>query len=148
MSTPDSELDQAAWAKWFAYRQAGKHPIPHNDKSIDFQKRLLAKFGAQQMAVVENSISHGWRGLFPLKPVAEPTPPKQWPMDPLADMLAAFAAIFGKVVTKEMIDAYQEGCKGLRPDELERAKVWCLKHCQFFPKPSDIWKGARSYGWL
>lgn len=62
-STPLS-FDQAAWDMWLDYRKQIKKPL--FPVSWPLAQRKLARFGAQQMAVVEQSIENGWQGLFPL----------------------------------------------------------------------------------
>lgn len=60
-SAPDPVgLNPEAWRVWQEYRKLKPASIP-------FAKRRLAKFGADQLAVVEQSIAGEWRGLFELK---------------------------------------------------------------------------------
>lgn len=63
-ATPDG-LDEQAWDRWLAYRQSLRKPI--RDASAEAAMRMLAQFGADQAAVVEQSIANGWQGLFALK---------------------------------------------------------------------------------
>lgn len=82
---PPDGLDAAAWERWQEYRVALRKPL----KPISFAaaQRELAAFGLDQLAVVEQSIAHGWQGLFPLKnapravlrPVQTWTPPDDEP---------------------------------------------------------------------
>ena len=66
---PDPEgLDLEAWKLWQGYRKLKPSSIP-------LAKRGLAKFGADQRAVVEQSVANGWKGLFELK--ASVSQPKQ-----------------------------------------------------------------------
>jgi len=58
-------LDQAVWTRWLAYRQKIKKPI--KPPSVEAAQKALAAFGADQAAVVEQSIAQGWQGLFALK---------------------------------------------------------------------------------
>ena len=58
-------LDGAAWALWRDYRVKIRKPL--KPVSIPAAQRSLAAFGSAQMAVVQQSISNGWQGLFPLK---------------------------------------------------------------------------------
>jgi hypothetical protein len=62
-----AELDAKAWETWIAYRSALKKPL--KAPSIEAAQRQLARFGARQQAVVEQSIGNGWQGLFELKTV-------------------------------------------------------------------------------
>lgn len=58
-------LDADAWARWVQYRRSiGKTLKP---ASLPAAAKQLAKFGAQQSAVVEQSIANGWQGLFAVK---------------------------------------------------------------------------------
>lgn len=58
-------LDQAAWDIWLDYRRQIKKPL--FPVSWPLAQRKLQRFGATQMAVVEQSIENGWQGLFALK---------------------------------------------------------------------------------
>ena len=75
-------LDKEAWERWFAFRAAIHKPI--KPASIAAAQRALAKFGANQAAVVEQSVSRGWQGLYELKsdsaaaPVGKPPCPPFW----------------------------------------------------------------------
>jgi hypothetical protein len=58
-------LDLPAWDRWLEYRQAkGKKIGP---ESAEAAAKALAAFHGEQSAVVEQSISNGWQGLFELK---------------------------------------------------------------------------------
>lgn len=57
-------VDEAAWAAWLVYRKGIKKPL--FEVSWPLARRKLARFGSQQMSVVEQSIENGWQGLFPL----------------------------------------------------------------------------------
>ena len=50
------ELDEAAWERWVAYRKAIRKPI--KEASEHAMKLKLSRFGADQDAVVEQSISN------------------------------------------------------------------------------------------
>ena len=66
-----NELDQSAWERWVAFRKAIRKPIkPASEHAM---KLKLARYGAQQEAVVNQSIENQWQGLFDLK-VAKPAP--------------------------------------------------------------------------
>jgi hypothetical protein len=58
-------LDREAWDRFFAYRREIRRPI--KPASIPASQRLLAGFGADQAAIVEQTVGNGWQGLFPLK---------------------------------------------------------------------------------
>lgn len=58
-------LDPQAWDRWSKYRTAIKKPI--KPASIEEAQRALAAFGADQAAVVAQSIAHSWQGLFAIK---------------------------------------------------------------------------------
>lgn len=60
-----SKLDEAAWDTWLDYRKQIRHPL--FPVSHPLARRKLQRFGDKQMAVVEQSIENGWRGLFPLR---------------------------------------------------------------------------------
>jgi uncharacterized protein YdaU (DUF1376 family) len=61
---PDG-LDQQAWTKWVEYRKKSGKAL----KPVSYSAAMLAltKHGLDQSAVVEQSIAHGWQGLFGLK---------------------------------------------------------------------------------
>lgn len=61
----NTELNREAWTLWLQYRKAIKKPL--HEFSWPLAQKKLAKFGANQMAVVEQSIENGWQGLFDLK---------------------------------------------------------------------------------
>ena len=68
MSVPG--LDEEVWQRWVAYRKSiGKplRPVSFLSAAVD-----LAKHGANQAAVVEQSVAQGWQGLFPLKQAGKP----------------------------------------------------------------------------
>ena len=58
-------LDATTWERWREYRRTSRKPII--DASAEAAAKALAKFGADQAAVVEQSIANGWQGLFPVK---------------------------------------------------------------------------------
>ena len=60
-------LDGPVFDRWLAYRsEIGK---PYKPSSIEAAAEELAKHGADQAAVVQQSIANGWQGLFALKRV-------------------------------------------------------------------------------
>lgn len=63
-----NDLDQAAWERWVAYRKAIRKPI--KEVSEHAAKLKLARYGADQAEVVDQSISNQWQGLFDLKKAA------------------------------------------------------------------------------
>jgi hypothetical protein len=66
------ELDEAAWERWAAYRKAIRKTI--KPASEHAAKLKLSRFGADQDAVVEQSIAGGYQGLFELHKKAAPRP--------------------------------------------------------------------------
>lgn len=58
-------LDPIAWTAWCEYRIKIKKPL--KPVSYPAAQRELAKHGADQAAVVQQSIAMGWTGLFELK---------------------------------------------------------------------------------
>ena len=59
------ELDEAAWEQWVAYRKAIRKTIkPASEHAM---KLKLSRFGADQQAVVDQSIAGQYQGLFELK---------------------------------------------------------------------------------
>jgi len=58
-------LDVEAWQRWEAYRLAIRKPI--KPASAEAMKLKLARYGDDQAAVVEQSISNQWQGLFDLR---------------------------------------------------------------------------------
>jgi hypothetical protein len=59
------ELDEQAWEQWAAYRKAIRKTI--KPASEHAAKLKLSRFGADQQAVVEQSIANQYQGLFELK---------------------------------------------------------------------------------
>jgi hypothetical protein len=59
---PPSNLNVEAWHRWEQYRREIRRPI--KPVSVPAAQRKLAGFGADQGAVVEQSIANGWQGLF------------------------------------------------------------------------------------
>lgn len=70
-------LDAESWRRWLAYRrEIGKPLKPASQREA---AEALAAFGADQAAVVKQSVAHGWTGIFALKgvtagPTAAPRP--------------------------------------------------------------------------
>jgi hypothetical protein len=59
-------LDEAAWALWVDYRKRIiKKPL--NPANYENTQRGLRRFGADQLAVVQQSMENEYQGLFPLK---------------------------------------------------------------------------------
>jgi len=58
-------LDQSAWERWKAYRTAIRKPIKPASEHAMMLK--LVKYGPDQDAVVNQSISNQWQGLFDLQ---------------------------------------------------------------------------------
>lgn len=65
--TPDlpDGLNREAWARWLDYRVAIRKPI--REVSMAAAAKELASFGAEQAAVVEQSVANSYQGLFALK---------------------------------------------------------------------------------
>lgn len=59
---PIEGLNLESWNRWVAYRRESGKPI--KSASIAAAQKKLAAFGAQQSAVVEESIANGYQGLF------------------------------------------------------------------------------------
>ena len=70
---PPPGLDPAAWSRWCDYRVQIRKPI--KPVSIPAAQRELAGFGADQAAVVEQSIANSYQGLFALKNRPKPQTP-------------------------------------------------------------------------
>lgn len=68
---PPPGLNLPAWNKWVEYRQKRRPAI--KPESIEAAMKKLASYGADQMAIVEQSIANGWQGLFDLKDKKKPT---------------------------------------------------------------------------
>lgn len=66
-------LDQAAWERWVSYRKAIKKPL--KEASLTAAAMKLARYGADQAEVVDQSISNQWTGLFDLKKKRDPAEP-------------------------------------------------------------------------
>lgn len=58
-------LNQEAWEMWVAYRKRIKKPL--KPANYPWTQKGLAKFGKDQLAVVERSMEREWQGLFPLQ---------------------------------------------------------------------------------
>jgi hypothetical protein len=58
-------LDQEAWNEWVEYRKRIKKPL--KPANYAWTMKGLAKFGKDQMAVVQQSMEREYQGLFPLK---------------------------------------------------------------------------------
>ena len=87
-------LDVAAWDRWVRYRMDIRKPI--KPASMQAAQEKLAGFGADQAAVVEQSIANGWQGLFELK-AESPTPQRTRSIhDERAAVLAALSGSSGQ----------------------------------------------------
>jgi len=73
-------LDLKSWSRWEAYRREIRKPIKPG--SVQAAQLKLAGFGADQSAVVEESIAQGWTGLFPLKSANGSKPKLTWKPPP------------------------------------------------------------------
>lgn len=92
-SPPVEGLDAQAWERWLDYRKQIRKPL--KPVSIPAAQRKLAAFGADQAAVVEQSIANSWQGLFPLKTgthVSRPPPAASPPNTPYQRMLDSIRA--------------------------------------------------------
>jgi hypothetical protein len=78
---PVEGLDAAAWKRWLDYRAEIRKPL--KPASHQAAMTALARYGAQQSAVVDQSISNGWQGLFDLKPGATIAATTKPPMPPM-----------------------------------------------------------------
>jgi len=64
-------LDTSAWERWKAYRTAIRKPIkPASEHAMQMK---LVKYGADQDAVVNQSISNQWQGVFFPKQLPKPS---------------------------------------------------------------------------
>jgi hypothetical protein len=116
---PPIDLDSAAWSTWLAYRKQIRKPL--KDASQAQAQIELAKFGKDQLAVVNQSIAAGWLGLFDLKtnghaPALQPAPAAvlrdsaEW-----SELLAAGRAEgLGEPYRLETPQAYAERLRGFR----------------------------------
>lgn len=59
------DLDSLAWDRWIAYRIAIKKPL--KPMSEEAARLKLSRYGADQGAVVDQSIANQWTGLFDLR---------------------------------------------------------------------------------
>lgn len=105
------EIDESAWEQWKAYRIAIRKPIkPASEQAMRLK---LSRYGADQAAVVQQSISQQWQGLFELKDKKKPDRPTKSPEQKAAD--------------DEMFKAAQEraakGWEKLEPTPLIRLKL-------------------------
>lgn len=67
-------LDPEAWTTWEKYRRRlGKRPY----KTHAVASRLAQHGPETQRAMVQQSISHEWHGLFEVKSTARPGPPQK-----------------------------------------------------------------------
>jgi hypothetical protein len=106
-------LNAEAWAAWASYRKAIRKPL--KPASQELAQLELARFGADQMAVVNRSIAAGWTGLFELKnlsgraPQAPAAQPAQRDSAEWAELLAAASAEgMSKPYTNERVREYAE----------------------------------------
>jgi hypothetical protein len=60
-----TSLNETAWNRWVAYKIAIKDA--YKPVSLEAAKLKLERFGADQEAVVDQSIANGWKGLFALQ---------------------------------------------------------------------------------
>lgn len=67
-------LDAAAWQRWIEYRKASGKPL--KPASLQAAVDEFVKHGTDQAAVVQQSIAHGWQGLFALKTNGSKPQPK------------------------------------------------------------------------
>lgn len=93
-------LDDLAWRKFDSYRKKIKKPF--KPVSISAAQRMLARFGKDQMAVVDQTIERGWVGLFPLK-MAGATSVKNFDADGARAAWRALIATRGDSVVKDPI---------------------------------------------
>lgn len=87
LATPG--LDVIAFERWVAYRDEIRKGLKPSSLSAAAQE--LAKFGADQAAVVQQSIANGWQGLFELKRAngkAQAGPPPKRERPPTPDEIA------------------------------------------------------------
>lgn len=70
---PPPGLDPVAWDRWVKYRSSIKKPL--RPASFQAAQEAMAKYGANQQAVVQQSIAAGYQGLFDLKTTAAGRPP-------------------------------------------------------------------------
>jgi len=66
-------LNAEAWNTWLAYRKEIRKPLKPMSQKLAAKK--LAKFGKDQMRVVEQAIENGWTGLWPLTEKGNGGPP-------------------------------------------------------------------------
>jgi hypothetical protein len=84
------DLDESAWERWVAFRKAIRKPIkPASEQAM---KLKLTRYGADQAAVVDQSISNQWQGLFDLKDKKKPDKPQKSPEQKAADDAMFLAA--------------------------------------------------------
>ena len=105
------EVDESAWEQWKAYRIAIRKPIkPASEQAMRLK---LSRYGADQAAVVQQSISQQWQGLFDLKDKKKPDRPQKSPEQ--------------KATDDEMFKVAQEraakGWEKLEPTPLNRLKL-------------------------
>jgi uncharacterized protein YdaU (DUF1376 family) len=93
-------LDLEAWAVWLDYRRKTGKPL----KPVSWPSAMqaLAKHGASQMAVVDQSISNGWQGLFALKQgAAAATHSDGTPLNKQEALEASNRAVVARFLAKE-----------------------------------------------
>jgi hypothetical protein len=84
------DLDEAAWERWVAYRKAIRKPI--KEVSEHAMKLKLSRFGADQQAVVDQSLAGQYQGLFELKDKKKPDRPQKSPEQKAQDDAMFIAA--------------------------------------------------------
>jgi hypothetical protein len=105
---PLTDLDMGAWRAWLAYRKSvGKtlKPASHGLAQI-----AMAKFGKNQMAVVNQSIAAGWTGLFDLKTNGSTAP--------VSIATAPISAEWAELVAAATAEGFR------KPHNLERLQVY------------------------
>lgn len=62
----DTEAFRSAWRRWLQFRKEDGHKL--TPSTADSQIAKLSRAGHDQaIAMIEQSIEHGWQGLFPPK---------------------------------------------------------------------------------
>jgi hypothetical protein len=144
-----SQLDLAAFEAWILYRDKSKYgPLtPVGRKRLI---KRLERLGSAQQSAVYHSIASGYQGVYPPQGTLPELEAKEMAEDDsrLAEVLRQWGQVHRVTVTPNLVKAYREALKGLSHEQFERAVSYLTKHSQWFAKPSEIWRAAKTEGWL
>jgi hypothetical protein len=144
-----SQLNKTAFDAWVAYRADSKHG-PLTEAGKKRVAKRLERLGSAQQSAVYHSIASGYQGVYPPQGTLPELEAKEMAEDNsrLAEVLRQWGQVHRVTVTPNLVKAYREALKGLSHEQFERAVSYLTKHSQWFAKPSEIWRAAKTEGWL